>query len=588
MPQTSFRCLCLLLCSVWGSVWANALLPSPHLLPAEKAYALDSYWLDEADNIHLHWRITPGYHLYRDQFTFQAERHVRLGRPQFEPPHLKNDPVVGSVAWYATDTTVVVPIERAPAGDLRLEVSFQGCSEHGFCYPPSNTTAHLKVPAPIQKDITWLSGFPLHVVIFYFYGLLLGFTPCILPMVPILLGVLLSEHHAQRRRRDHVLLGATYVLSMALTYAVAGLLTAIMGTSLQGMLQTPSVVIASAAVLFLLGTMQWFEPSWSRATPYNTLLDRLSRHLPKHGLLMASGMGVLAALVASPCVTPPLIGALALIAQEGAWLEGAVRFFLLGLGLGTPLLLVALFGRDVLPQSGPWLGHTQTAAGALLMGLSISFLERIEEGPLTLCFWVVLLLCTAWRLARGDPQERPKGLTPVIWLLFAYSFALAYQGTQEHYALRAPWHLIKKPTHTELVVFREINALAELNPYLKQAQHEGRPVLVEFTADWCASCRDNKEHLWSNPAVAEALGAWLLVRADITRQSPVEQALMLHHAVFAPPTLLFFNPQGKEDPEDRLYGSLKAAPFLLHLQGVFDTQPPKTRQPTVGDLDTAE
>ncbi|MES2212060.1 MAG: protein-disulfide reductase DsbD [Pseudomonadota bacterium] len=576
-------------CAVW-SCWASAILKplllalctglvcfstiaqsklpfEQHVLPVDRAFQLKDVFVDAEHVIHVSWQVAPGYYLYQEKFSLSTPEHVQLGSINIQADHRKYDPAFDKTTGLFGVVTLLAPINRAISGDFDLGISYQGCSERGFCYPPTQRTVTLSVDAinmhPKHKPLFSPDILEAHILwvllSFFGFGLALSCTPCILPMVPIVFGLLTRMG---QKWQPWIIVGV-YVLTMACTYAIAGIMSARLGMSLQGAFQMTATLIPMSTLIAVLGLSQWglFHFAFPGLNT-NTWIASLSQRLPKDSLLGIVVMGILATLITSPCVTPPLLGALTYVAEtQHVWI-GGMALWAMGMGMGAPLLLFALFGRRVFPRSGAWMEHIAILTGGLLLALSISLLERIWFGPYTTLLWISLLLGFALRLT-----YQPAAFSrPLIIGCLIYAAGIGYYALHGNYSVLSPTQAVTHTHHKESVIFRSARTLTELQTLLHEAQQQNKPALLEFTADWCKTCQVIKRRLWSSPEVEDALEGWTLIRVDITQQTGLQMAMMLHYGIYGPPHILFFDAQGAPHPELTLVNWVTTEEFKRHAQ----------------------
>ncbi|WP_414157640.1 protein-disulfide reductase DsbD [Pseudomonas sp. BNK-15] len=553
-----------------ATLGAASLSNSADFLPVHEAFKLSLVQAD-AHTIKLRFVATDGYYLYRHRFQFRSEpADITLGSPNIPKGEAKHDEFFGDVEVYHGVLDIELP--RTDARAFTLLVGYQGCADKGLCYPPE--TARLSIdgagvstadaPATAsEQGWSWKS-----LLLFFLAGVGLTFTPCVLPMLPILSGVVLRGQVAGLRG---LALSLAYVLAMAASFALLGALMGLFGAglNLQARLQSAWVLVPFALffVLFALAMFGLFELKLPQAL--NNRLDTLAHRTKGGSLLGAAVLGVLSSLLVSPCVSAPLAGALLYISASGDALGGALKLFALGLGMGAPLLLVATGGAAWLPKSGPWLNTVKNAIGVLLLGLAIGLLSRVLPGPATLLLVGFLSVGVAVFLGALEfvvkaPRQRLAqllGLALLVYGLACWYGALNGQGD--------PLRPLPAPTPTtvgsgpaaSVDAWQTVTTPAALDAALAEAKAAGQPVLLDWYADWCISCKVIEHEVLNAAQVQPQLGAFKLLRFDITESNAEQRTLLDRYQLFGPPALLFFAANGSEMTTDRVIGEINAAEF---------------------------
>ena len=565
------------------------------ILPVDEAFTLDSR-VDGPNQITLSWRIEPGYYLYRDHFEFTTDSNIQLGTPRIPAGVFHNDEYFGDTEIFFNYVEVALPFARAnpEAIPIVINTTYQGCKESSICYPAVKKTASLQLPAsgafsaaladpkiPISEQdrlATVILGGSWWKVIgtFYLAGLLLAFTPCVLPMVPILSSIIGRQHENEKTNRAFSLSFA-YVMGMAITYTVAGALAAMAGQQAQAMFQKPWIIGTFAGLFFLLALSMLGAYELQMPNFIQTRLSNLANRQKAGTYAGTVVMGSLSALIVTTCIAPPLVATLAVIGQSGEVLRGAGALFILSLGMGSPLLLIGASGGKLLPKAGPWMSTVKAGFGIMMIGLSIWMLERILSSELILICWALLVLLTGLLLGAHKPLPIPasplnrmsKGVGLVACLYAALMLVGATLGGKDPLRPIPQGAFLANTgniTETEYMSFRELESLSELEGLLAQARLDQTPVMLDFTADWCVSCKEMEKYTFPDQSVQEALTPYLALRADVTENNQTDRELLQHFGIFGPPTIAFFNREGEELTGFRLVGFISPEEFSDHIR----------------------
>lgn len=553
-----------------------------------------------AGNLELTFEIAPGYYLYRDKMTLEStDPALAPGTLQRPAGEMKDDPEFGPVAIYRDDVTLRAPLDAAAgrSAPLALIVGYQGCAEDGICYPPIKreitvaatalaTSAAMPAIAaaggagldPAQRllsadDIAVsLSGRSLLAVCgtFFVFGLLLAFTPCVFPMVPILSGIIVGQAQPVSSARGLVL-SAVYVLAVAVTYALVGLMAGLFGHNLQATFQQPAVIVAFSLVFVALALSMFGFYELQLPAAVQTRLDAISRSQRGGSLIGVALMGLLSAIIVGPCVAPPLAGALIYLSHEGSAVIGGGALFALGLGMGAPLLLVGASAGQLLPRAGAWMDAVKKVFGVLLLAVAIWFLERILPGPATLGLWALLAICSAVYLGAfdalvpADPGWRrlSKGLGLAMLTYGVVLLVGASAGAEDPLSPLGP--LANREAVAEELPFVAIKGSPGLDAEIARARAAGQSVMLDFYADWCIECKHLERQTFRHASVQAALSNIVLLRADVTANDAADRELLQRFQLFGPPAVLFFDRNGAELRANRLLGFVGPADFATHL-----------------------
>ena len=526
----------------------------------------------EQGNALIDVQVAPGHYLYKDRFSFSPAKDITLqGSATYPSGELIYDPYFQKdMETFADNLTIKLPVEHSSSLP-ELEISFQGCASAGLCYPPHKVVIPLSADAPASAkqptaDNIFLqqlehSSLPAALLVFILAGIGLSLTPCVLPMFPILFSLILGSK-AQSKGRT-VVLTLTYILTMSATFAAAGTAMGLFGATLnlQAKLQSPWLLVPMATLFALLalsmfGLYELQLPSAVR--------DRLNNKLQQSGGLSgAATMGLLSALVVSPCVSAPLAGALIYISSTGNALFGGITLFALGLGMGIPLFVLAVGGRQWLPQSGAWMNSVRSVFGVLLLGVAIWLLERVIPASATLFLWGTLLLSCGVFLGalNNSPAGFGQKLQQTLGLLcLIYGSCLIVGAAMGHHDPLRPLSSERSQVIAEKTdsAIRKVTALSELQSQLDQAARRNQPAMVDVYADWCISCKIMEQTVFSDPLVAEQLASVAMIKLDITDNTREHQQFLDQHQLFGPPALLFYDGQGEELPALRSQGEITA------------------------------
>ena len=577
---------------------------SDGFLKPDQAFVLTAE-SESADRVTLRWQIAKDYYLYRDKVAVAtASPDAKLGAPVLPPGKTKHDEYFGEQVVYYDELVANVPVSRRSSlTELPLEVTYQGCAEAGLCYPPIRKQISVTLPpvstakaasdaAPSDRsgEITprrseqdsiadrVRSGSLLGVLAFFFVtGLGLAFTPCVLPMVPILSGIIVGAGGERPLSRGRAFsLSIAYVLGMALTYTVAGALFALAGQQAQAFFQKPWMIALFAALFVWLALSMFGLYTLQMPAAIQARISSMSNR-QKQGTLAGSAiMGALSSLIVTACVAPALVGALAVIGQGGDAVRGASALFAMSLGMGVPLLVVGASAGQLLPRVGPWMDAVKAVFGVMLLGVAVWMIGRLLPGQVTLALWAVLafvsgycLLTLGGREVRGgaDAVRRGVGALAIVYGVLMLIGALA--GRSDPLQPLAGLGAGGEGAAGEHVSFTRVKTVAELEQQLAAASAAGRPVMLDFYADWCVSCKEMERYTFTDPGVQAEFARALLLQADVTANDDADQALLKHFGILGPPTIVFFGADGRERSEYRIVGFKPADEFRAHLAEAF-------------------
>ncbi|KJY74115.1 thiol:disulfide interchange protein [Vibrio coralliilyticus] len=552
-------------------------------VPVDQAFPFNAY--QQGDKVFLDWQVKQDYYLYQHRLSVSGE-NVAVGELKMEDGQPYKDEFFGEVNIYTTPLFVEVPLADYQDG-ARLIVQYQGCAKAGFCYPPetrvvdltsfqssagdqsapsgNTSSAPTDTPAkpsqPVSKESSLASSLsdswwtPL---LFLALGVGLAFTPCVLPMYPILTSIVLGSGKLSHGRA--LGLAFIYVQGMALTYTLLGLVVASAGMQFQAAMQHPYVLIGLSVMFVALALSMFGAYTIQLPSAVQTWLNNLSNKQQGGSSLGVFAMGAISGLVCSPCTTAPLSGALLYVAQSGDLITGGVALYALALGMGIPLMLVAVFGNKLLPKAGNWMDRVKTLFGFILLAAPIFLLERILPETWATGLWSALgLAAFGWlyhvknSLPFGGWKQSAVGIIAVLGLFASAQPALNY------------WF----GGHTEQaqpsIQFTRISTVDDLNSQLEQAKLAGKPVMLDFYADWCVACKEFEKYTFHQPDVEAKLRNFVLLQADVTKNLPQDIALLKEMNVLGLPTIEFWDASGQHVSNARVTGFMQAEPFLQHI-----------------------
>lgn len=578
-------------------------------LSSEEAFALGQPALD-GNTLVIPWTIAPDHYLYKDKFLVKVHepKGVTVGEAQLPSGEVKQDEFYGIIEAIHDLAEIRLPVERTEsgkAGSFLLELGWQGCAENVLCYPAELKAFKVSLPAPKageqQASVSWevttppvavasavqpgetfvseqdqiaqklASGNTLLTLLgFLGLGLLLAFTPCVFPMIPILSGIIVGQKDLTPRKA--FFLSLTYVLAMALTYTVAGVLAGLFGQNLQAMFQNPWVLGVFSGIFVLLALSMFGFYELQVPSSIQTHLNNLSNRQEGGNLMGVAIMGILSALIVGPCLAPPLAGALIYIGQTGDALLGGLALFALSIGMGIPLLLVGTSAGQWLPRAGMWMETIKAVFGVMLLAVAIWMLERVLPESVALLLWAALFIISAIFLGALSHLPEESGGWRKFWkgagiLLLLYGSLLMVGSATGSGGL---WQPLKGLSLGQGAVaaeatlpFSTVKTLDQLQQAVKDGK--GQPVMVDFYADWCVTCKEMEKYTFPDPAVQAQLRNAILLKADVTENSPEAKALLAHFKIPGPPAILFYNKEGEELRQFRQVGFMPAEAFAGHL-----------------------
>ncbi|CNI42263.1 thiol:disulfide interchange protein [Yersinia frederiksenii] len=537
-------------------------------IPVDQAFAFD--FRQQGDQLTLSWQIHPDYYLYRQQIKI-VPQNASLGTFTLPEGIAHHDEFYGEVAIFKQQLTLKIPIMQA-GEQASVSVTYQGCAEAGFCYPPetrvvplsaviAGSSAATGTEAVVSPAANNVAPVPAELPFSPLWALLIGigiaFTPCVLPMYPLISAIILGREKPHSQRRI-LLLAVVYVQGMALTYTLLGLVVAAAGLQFQAALQHPYVLIGLSILFVLLALSMFGLYSLQLPSSLQTRLVQWSSTQRGGSLAGVFAMGALAGLICSPCTTAPLSAILLYIAQSGNMLAGGGTLYLYALGMGIPLVIVTLFGNKLLPRSGPWMQYVKEAFGFVILALPVFLLERVLGDVWGLRLWSLLAIAFfGWAFVLS--LKAHSGWARVCQLLLLAALLIAARPLQD-------WAFGSNTQQSEIkhLAFKQVADLPQLQAALAQAR--GKPVMLDLYADWCVACKEFEKYTFSDEQVQRQLANTVLLQADVTANNAEHAALLKQLNVLGLPTILFFDAQGNEVSDARVTGFMNAAEFLQHLQ----------------------
>lgn len=555
----------------------NFILPQQQqdFVAVDEAFAFNAY--QQNDQVLIDWQIKPDYYLYQSKLKVTGE-NVEIGSFDLREGKPYQDEFFGEVNIYTEPLFVTIPLRNYQSG-AKVTIEYQGCAKAGFCYPPERRSIDLSpftsssndnftpkvdtsavVPVSSESNLAAkLSDNWWTPLLFLALGVGLAFTPCVLPMYPILTSIVLGSGKLSQTRA--LTLAFIYVQGMALTYTLLGLVVASAGLQFQAAMQHPYVLIGLSVLFVTLSLSMFGLYSLQLPSSAQTWLNNLSNKQTGGNSAGVFAMGAISGLVCSPCTTAPLSGALLYVAQSGDLLTGGIALYALAMGMGIPLILVAVFGNKLLPKAGGWMDRVKTLFGFVLLAAPIFLLERILPPVWSMALWSGLgFAFFAWlyhikrTLPFGGWKQSLVGIVAVLGLLFSAQPIFQQFMTPEAKEVQAE------------SIFTPIKNLDELKQQLEQAKALGKPVMLDFYADWCAACKEFDKYTFHQADVQDKLGSFVLLQADVTKSTPQDIELLEHMKILGLPTIAFWDSSGQAIDAARITGFMKAAPFLNHIE----------------------
>jgi thiol:disulfide interchange protein DsbD len=578
-------------------------------LPPDQAFKFGAA-MERPDSVALTWIIADGYYLYKDRIEVSTDTsNVQIGAPQLPKGEPKNDEYFGDTEVYYQFVEGSVPVARAAGstGTLNLKITYQGCAEGGLCYNPITKQVALELPPtdvattlPAQVERT--SGSPgsseqpvvaeqdrlaaalqgdnliYALLTFFGAGLLLSLTPCVLPMIPILSGIIVGQGENVTRARSFSL-AFTYVQGMALTYAAAGAVFVLaFKQAPQAFFQQPWIILLMVALFVALAFAMFGAYTLQMPSALQTRITDVSNRQKSGTYIGTFIMGALSALVVTACVAPAIIAALSVISQSKQVLRGAAALYATGLGMGVPLLIVGASAGSLLPKVGPWMDTVKQLFGVLFLGVAIYLLQPLVSGTVAMLLWSALAVMSGFwvfslKRRDGSPAFAPIRAAGLMAMVYGILMLIgASSGSTD--PLRPLDRLsVSGGTSTNSqdhgLEFARIKTVDDLERAIAAAGTAGKPVMLDFYADWCVSCKEMEKYTFTDPGVQTALANVVLLQADVTANDADDQALLKRFGIFGPPTIAFFGIDGEERKNFRLVGYSPADKFRDHVAAAF-------------------
>jgi len=577
-------------------------------LPVDEAFEYSAD-IENGNALRAKWTIADGYYLYRDRISFslQDADGIQIGQVNMPDGKEKVDESFGKMVVYFHNLNLLLPLNRTKTEptNITLVAKYQGCAEAGLCYPPQTKSMPLSLPAaqaitasqsitppaspsagktiPLSEQDqiaqTLANGNAIVTIISFFgFGLLLAFTPCVFPMIPILSSIIAGQGEKITTRKAFVM-SMVYVLAMAATYTIAGVIAGLGGANLQAAFQNPWILGSFAVVFVALAFSMFGFYDIQMPNFIQSKLTEVSNRQQGGTLVGVAIMGLLSALIVGPCVAAPLAGALIYIGQTGDPYLGGTALFALSLGMGAPLVVIGTSAGKLLPRAGGWMDAVKAVFGVLMLAVAIWMLERIIPAEVSMILWAILLIVSAIYMGAIDPIPPGSNSWRKLWkglgvgaLIYGalLMIGVASGGKDALQPLGTLFSASNTASGTQQkeLEFKKVKGIEGLEAELQKAQAQGKVAMLDFYADWCVSCKEMERYTFSNANVRQSLQDVVLLQADVTDNDAFDKALLKKYGLVGPPSILFFDKHGNESRMFRLVGFLDADKFIAHINRV--------------------
>lgn len=531
-------------------------------LPHEQAFQFN--YEQNNNELRVTWFIAPDYYLYKNKFTINGEPIKAF--TQMPKAITYHDEYFGDVLIYRNEVEIALTLPKKWQNENEITIGYRGCADAGLCYPPLNMPVYIEPYnasqsqsvdiAPITEKESFLEAqsLPVGLLMAFGFGLLLTFTPCVLPMLPIVTATVAGVGGQDSKKRRLFSLSMTYVQGMALTYTLLGVVVASLGGQVQGYLQHP-IAIGAISIIFVLLALSMFGAFTLKLPSYfENRLHMVSQRFKggRHGSVFI--IGALSALIVSPCVTAPLTAILVFISETGDKLLGASYLYALSMGMGIPLLVAGTFSRKALPKAGAWMNIVKTGVGVILIGFAVMFAERLLSSDVSKYVWFAYWLMAGITLIVSSLKNANKKTAGIIVLpIVALTIVMLYRSLPQNHNLD----------------FVQVKSVTEIENAVAHSASKGKPVILDLYADWCVACKDFEHKVFSQPEIEKALSDFTLIQIDLTdSSSPEAKAVYAHYEVKGLPAILFFDAEGNRLTDQRVSGFINADDFQSHITNI--------------------